>query len=89
MKTIKVKLTKTINANFYCVPINDIVEISLREYLHGVVASEMGVAPKEACRAQAIASRTLVWQNVLSGEPVSDSSSSVQCFNVERAYSTA
>jgi len=89
LKTIKVKLTKTINANFYCVPINDIVEISLREYLHGVVASEMGVAPKEACRAQAIASRTLVWQNVLSEEPVSDSSSSVQCFNVERAYSTA
>ena len=89
MKTIKVKLTKSVNANFYTVPVGDVVEISLREYLHGVVASEMGVAPREACRAQAIASRTLVWQNVFSGEPVSDSSSSVQCFNVNRAYSAA
>lgn len=89
MKTIKVRLTKPENANFYTTSIGDVVEISLREYLHGVVASEMGVAPREACRAQAIASRTLVWQSMLSGEPVSDSSSSVQCFNVNRAYSTA
>lgn len=89
MKTIKVKLTKSVNADFYTVSVGDVVEISLREYLHGVVASEMGVAPREACRAQAIASRTLVWQSMLSGEPVSDSSSSAQCFNVNRAYSTA
>lgn len=89
MRTINVKLTKAENAAFYTVTVGDVVSMSLREYLHGVVASEMGSAHKEACRAQAVASRTFVWQNVLSGEPISDSSANAQCFSVERAYSIA
>lgn len=89
MRTINVKLTKAENAAFYTVTVGDVVSMSLREYLHGVVASEMGSAYKEAYRAQAVASRTFVWQNVLSGEPISDSSANAQCFSVERAYSIA
>lgn len=85
---VKVKLTKQNNALYYGVPVNTVVAVSLREYLRGVVASEIGNAPIEACKAQAIASRTFVWRNVLFGTVVSDSSSSAQCFNIERVDSS-
>ena len=85
---IKVKLTGLRNAAYYSVAVGDVVEIKLEEYLRGVVAAEMGNAPLEACKAQAVASRTTAYPYYSVGKVISDSSRSVQCFNAERAHSS-
>ena len=48
---IKVKLSRTENISYYGA--NEI-EIDLEDYLKGVVPSEIGNAPIEACAAQAV-----------------------------------
>jgi len=52
---IKVKLTREENISYYG---KDEIEIDIEEYLLGVVPSEIGNAHLEACKAQAVASRT-------------------------------
>jgi len=89
LKLMKVKLTKQLNADFYHVSVNSVIEISEKEYLRGVVASEIGNAHKEACRAQAVVSRTFIYYDVKKGKAISDSSSSSQCFNALRAHNEA
>lgn len=86
--TIKVKLTGERNAAFYSVAVGSVVELELDEYLRGVVAAEIGNASLEACKAQAVASRTTAYPYYSTGKVISDSSRSAQCFNAERAYST-
>lgn len=86
---IKVKITKQQNADFYSLPLNSVMEMTLREYLRGVVPSEIGSKYVEACRAQAVASRTFAWSYALSGKAISDDSSSAQCFNALRAWDDA
>lgn len=86
--TIKVKLTDERNAAFYSVAVGSVVELELEEYLRGVVAAEIGNASLEACKAQAVASRTTAYPYYSTGKVISDSSRSAQCFNAERAHST-
>jgi SpoIID/LytB domain protein len=52
---IKVKLSRSENINYYH---KNLIEIDIEEYLKGVVPSEIGNAPLEAGKAQAIAART-------------------------------
>ena len=77
---IKVRLTRQENADYYHVNKNDVVEISFKEYLYGVVASEIGSSFIEACKAQAVASRTFAYPYALSQKIITDSSSSHQAF---------
>lgn len=86
--TIKAKLTDERNAAFYSVAVGSVVELELEEYLRGVVAAEIGNASLEACKAQAVASRTTAYPYYSAGKVISDSSRSAQCFNAERAHST-
>ena len=73
---IKVKITTAENMNFYSCPKNTIIEVEFEAYVGTVVASEMGNAPMEALKAQAIASRSYACaQGVLDGKPISDSAS--------------
>ena len=80
---IKVKLSKTTNYTFYHTHKNQIIEIDFDEYLCGVVAAEIGNAPIEACKAQAVASRTVAYPYALKAKVISDATP--QCFNAERA----
>lgn len=81
---IKIKVTSKDNANYYNVNINDVIQIPLTDYLIGVVASEIGNAHIEACKAQAVASRTAAYPYYSTGKVISDSSSSVQAFRAQR-----
>ena len=85
---IKAKLTSERNAAFYSVAVGSVVELELDEYLRGVVAAEIGNASLEACKAQAVASRTTAYPYYTIGKVISDSSRSAQCFNAERAHSS-
>lgn len=82
---IKVKITTNENMKYYNCPKNTIKEIELEDYVKCVVASEIGNASLEACKAQAVASRTFaVQRGVLEGKVISDSSSSAQAFRAHR-----
>lgn len=81
---LNLKVTKEENAKFFGVSIDDVLPISFNDYLSGVVASEIGNAHIEACKAQAIASRTNAYPYLLSGKPISDSSKSIQSFSANR-----
>lgn len=82
---IKVKITTNENIKFYGCEKNTIKEIELEDYVAIVVASEMGNAPAEALKAQAIASRSYACaQGVLEGKVISDSASKAQAFRAPR-----
>ena len=82
---IKIKITTNENMKYYGCEKNTIKEIELEDYVRCVVASEMGNAPKEALKAQAIASRTYACaQGVLNGKIISDSASKAQAFRATR-----
>lgn len=71
---IKLKVNRQENADYFRINLDDIIDIDFERYLIGVVASEIGNANLEACKAQAVASRTYaISRNVLIGEPISDS----------------
>lgn len=82
--TIQVKLTRSENAEYFGMSVGDTVEIPLEDYVFGVVASEIGNAHLEACKAQAVAARTKAMPYVQHGKPISDSSSTVQAFRAPR-----
>lgn len=82
---IKVKITTNENIKFYGCEKNTIKEIELEDYVAIVVASEMGNAPAEALKAQAIASRSYACaQGVLDGKVISDSANKAQAFRAPR-----
>lgn len=82
---IKVKITTAENMNFYDCPKGTIKEVEFEVYVGTVVASEMGNAPMEALKAQAIASRSYACaQGVLDGKVISDSASKAQAFRAPR-----
>lgn len=83
--TIKVKLERAENAQYWGVAPGEVVAIPIEEYIKGVVASEIGNAHIEACKAQAIAARTYA----LPYETISDQSSKAQAYRAERAADTA
>ena len=73
---IKVKITTNENMKYYNCPKDTIKEIDLEDYVAIVVASEMGNAPDEALKAQAVASRSFACaRGVLDGKVISDSAS--------------
>ena len=82
---IKVKITTNENIKFYGCEKNTIKEIELEDYVAIVVASEIGNAPAEALKAQAIASRSYACaQGVLDGKVISDSANKAQAFRAPR-----
>ena len=82
---IKVKITTSGNMKFFDCPKDTIKEVELEDYIKCVVASEIGNAAIEACKAQAVASRTFaVSRGVLEGKVISDSASKAQAFRAER-----
>lgn len=82
--TVRVKITRQKNAELLGCRINETVDIPLEEYIHGVVASEIGDSPLEACKAQAVAARTNAMVYIDKGSAISDASSSAQAFRAER-----
>lgn len=82
---IKVKITTAENIKFFNCEKNTVIEIELEDYVATVVASEVGNAPAEAQKAQAIASRTYACaQGVLNGKVISDTASKAQAFRGPR-----
>ena len=82
---IKVKITTNENMKYFNCPKDTIQEIDFEEYVGTVVASEVGNAPIEAQKAQAIASRTFAcYQGVLEGKIISDNASKAQAFRAPR-----
>lgn len=66
-----------------CTRDNDqIVTFDFEEYIFGVVASEIGNAPLEACKAQAVAARTTALPYLQKGKTIDDSG--VQAFRHSR-----
>lgn len=84
--TIKVKITRKENAEYYGRYVGDVVEVPLEEYVAGVVASEVGNAAIEAAKAQAIAARTFAYPYYSKGKTITDASSNHQAFRAPRAY---
>lgn len=80
---VKIKITRSENASYYGVSVNCEIEEDLEIYIAAVVASEIGNAPIEACKAQAVASRSFVYRYILKDKAVPDNSSA-QVFRIER-----
>lgn len=82
---IWVKITTNENMSYLQCSYNHLHEIDLEDYVAIVVASEIGNAPLEACKAQAIAARTFaISRKVLEGKPISDSAAIAQAFRAKR-----
>lgn len=86
---MRVKITTPENMVYYSCKKDTEVEVELEDYVARVVASEIGNAPLEACKAQAIAARTFaVGRGVLKGKAISDSASTAQAFRANRTNYT-
>lgn len=82
---IRVKITTKENMDYFNCPKDTIKEIDFEEYIGCVIAGEMGNAPDEALKAQAIASRSYACaRGVLSGKVISDSAAKAQAFRAPR-----
>ena len=82
---MKVKITTQTNMTYYKCAKDTIIEVDLEDYITCVVAAEIGNAPIEACKAQAIAARTFaINRGVLSGKAISDSASTAQAYKANR-----
>lgn len=78
---IKVKLSREENISYYG---SSEIQIDLEDYLKGVVPSEIGNAPIEACAAQAIAARNYTITKINSKGYITDHSSIDQAFRASR-----
>lgn len=87
---MKVKITTQTNMEYYGCAKNTIVDVDLEDYVTCVVASEVGNAPLEACKAQAVAARSFaIARGVLSRKVISDNSSTAQAYKANRiGYAT-
>ena len=85
---ISVRITRDENAEFFGVEVGDVVKVPIEQYVAAVVASEIGNALIEACKAQAVAARTFaVSKGVLDGKIISDASSYDQAYRANRIAS--
>lgn len=87
---VKIKITGSENLSHYGVSSGTIVEEDFETYVAAVVASEIGNAPLEACKAQAVASRSFAYRYILKDKAIPDGSSA-QVFRIKRytsAYQT-
>lgn len=88
MMDISVRITRDENAEFFGVEVGDVVKVPFEQYVATVVACEIGNALIEACKAQAVASRTFaVSKGVLDGKTISDASSTDQAYRAARLAS--
>ena len=78
---MKVKITTPENMRYYDCEYGTVINVPLETYVAAVVASEIGNAPLEACKAQAVAARTFA---LARKEPISDSASVAQAFRAPR-----
>lgn len=78
---MKVKITTPENMRYYNCEHSTIIDVPLETYVAAVVASEIGNAPLEACKAQAVAARTFA---LARKQPISDSASVAQAFRAPR-----
>ena len=85
---INIKLTKQENASFFAKNVGDVIKLPTEEYLLGVVPAEIGNAHIEACKAQAIAARSIVRYWTRNGATITDSSSH-QSYRAPRGVNTA
>ena len=82
---IKVKITTNGNMKYFGCASGTIKEIEFEDYIRCVVASEIGNAALEACKAQAVACRTFACaRGVLEGKVISDDASKAQAFRADR-----
>lgn len=82
---MKVKITTVGNMEYFKCKKDTIVEVPLEEYVAAVVASEIGNAPLEACKAQAVAARTFaVNRGVLEDKPILDTATKAQAYRASR-----
>ena len=81
---IKVCLERATNAKRFGVPQLSVVDVDLETYVAAVVASEIGNAALEACKAQAVAARTYALYTVKRKGVISDLSDTAQAFRIER-----
>lgn len=86
--TIKVKITRAENAAHFKKEIGDVVTVPLEEYVAAVVASEIGNAHVEACKAQAVAARTFAYPYYSTGQAITDASSTHQAYRALRFNET-
>lgn len=80
---IKMRITKPENISYLNKPFGTIVEMPIEEYLMSVVPAEVGNAHVEACKAQAIAARSIVYYWTKSGAVIDDTSA-FQSFRATR-----
>lgn len=84
---IKVKVTTPSNMKYFKCASGTIVEVELEDYVRCVVASEIGKASLEACKAQAVACRTFAAsRGVLEGKAISDDAGKAQAYIAARDY---
>ena len=81
---IKIKITTTENTSYYNVPPGTEIEEDFEQYVAAVVASEIGNAPVEACKAQAVASRSFAYRYIAKNKSVPDTASSAQAYRANR-----
>ena len=85
---VKLRLSNQKNADYYHASVGNVVQIELNDYLWGVVAAQMGNAPMQALKAQAVACRTTAYPYYSKGKEISDSGSVIQAFNATRMSDT-
>lgn len=84
---IKVKVTTPSNMNYFKCAKGAIVEVEFEDYVKCVVASEIGNASLEACKAQAVACRTFAAsRGVMEGKAISDDAGKAQAYIAARNY---
>lgn len=86
-RTIKVRLTRAENAEYFKVPIGSTVEVDFEKYIEAVVASEIGNTHIEACKAQAVAARTFALSRVGDNGTIGDDSATNQAYRAPRGAS--
>lgn len=87
---IKVKITTEENMSYFNVQKDDVVEVEFEDYVAAVVATEVGNADVEVCKAQAVASRSFaISRGVLKDKVISDSSSTAQAYRAKRGNANA
>lgn len=84
MNKIRINLYRQENIEHYHCAYGEEVQIPVEEYVTGVVASEIGNAPVEACKALAVIARALAMNYVAKDKPISDQSSKHQAFRASR-----
>lgn len=81
---LKLRVSRPENCKHFGVQAGEVVSIDIEEYLCGVVPAEIGEAPAEALKCQAIASRTFALPYATRGKIITDESAKHQAFRASR-----